>query len=194
MTAARSHAVLVLGSGRCGTSIVAGVLHKLGVPMGERLMPSSPSNIHGHFEDLDFHTINKQYVDHEISLRVFVECLHTLMISRAKTFDLWGLKDPRVCDVLPIYLTALQFTRVRLTVIRCVRAQEDTALSWSRAERCSLHVAEDIVRTREESLDDLLRGYEPLEMRFEEKQWAADRLAAHFDLPITEEAQRHVRI
>lgn len=45
---------LVLGTPRSGTSCVAGVLHYLGVPMGETLFPPCEMNAKGSFQDLDF--------------------------------------------------------------------------------------------------------------------------------------------
>src|ERR1700686_2628559 len=47
---AGSTALVVLGMHRSGTSALAGMLHHLGVALGERLMPASPDNPRGYWE------------------------------------------------------------------------------------------------------------------------------------------------
>lgn len=45
---------LVLGVPRSGTSVTAGILHHLGVFMGERFLPTTKMNPRGFWHDLDF--------------------------------------------------------------------------------------------------------------------------------------------
>jgi len=49
--------VLVVGEGRCGTSLVSGILHHLGVFMGESFVEADAGNIWGYWEDAEFHKI-----------------------------------------------------------------------------------------------------------------------------------------
>ena len=49
-----TEAVIVLGVYGSGSSAVAGILHHLGVMMGEKLIPATPANPKGHFEDAEF--------------------------------------------------------------------------------------------------------------------------------------------
>jgi len=62
-----SRAVFVLGSGRSGTSAVAGVLHKLGVPMGEPFVQTTSANSRGTFEDYQLYQLNREYLANGIA-------------------------------------------------------------------------------------------------------------------------------
>jgi hypothetical protein len=52
--------VLILGSGRSGTSMVAGTLAKAGYFMGKQLLPSNNANPKGFFEDIEVNAINEE--------------------------------------------------------------------------------------------------------------------------------------
>ncbi|RME58681.1 sulfotransferase family protein, partial [Candidatus Parcubacteria bacterium] len=51
--------VLILGSGRSGTSMVAGTLAKAGYFMGTQFVPPRESNPKGFFEDHEINDINE---------------------------------------------------------------------------------------------------------------------------------------
>jgi hypothetical protein len=53
------HNVIILGSGRSGTSMLAGVLAKAGYFMGDHLYPGRESNPKGFFEDPEINGINE---------------------------------------------------------------------------------------------------------------------------------------
>ena len=55
---AGSTAVIVLGMHRSGTSALAGILHHLGVELGDRLMQASPDNPRGYWEHRDIVAVN----------------------------------------------------------------------------------------------------------------------------------------
>ena len=50
--------MIVLGAGRSGTSLVAGLLADAGYHPGDRLLPASEGNPTGYFEDLDVNALN----------------------------------------------------------------------------------------------------------------------------------------
>src|SRR5437879_5732793 len=50
---------LILGSGRSGTSMLAGMLHGAGYYMGTHLIPADESNPKGYFEDDEINAINE---------------------------------------------------------------------------------------------------------------------------------------
>ncbi len=84
----RNLQVIVIGYGRCGTSMVAGVLDKLGVEMmrGELNEPIKESNnVYGYFQHGDFHKMfegSKKQFDKELS-------------KYKDKKGLWGWKEPR---------------------------------------------------------------------------------------------------
>ncbi len=55
--------VIILGSGRSGTSLVAGLLEKSGYFMGEHLWAARKSNPKGFFEDREINQINEDLLD-----------------------------------------------------------------------------------------------------------------------------------
>lgn len=57
------HNCLILGSGRSGTSMVAGTLSKVGYFMGDNLYPARESNPKGFFEDSEINEINEHIIE-----------------------------------------------------------------------------------------------------------------------------------
>ena len=60
---------LVLGSGRSGTSMVAGTLSGAGYFMGKNMMPPTPGNPKGYFESYDIEEINERLIQPIIPAR-----------------------------------------------------------------------------------------------------------------------------
>lgn len=60
---------LILGSGRSGTSLAAGVLHKAGYFMGEQINPPNETNPKGQFEDREVNSINEEILAQVTSRR-----------------------------------------------------------------------------------------------------------------------------
>jgi len=94
---------MVLGSHRSGTSMIAGMLHLLGVNMGDgHLMPPTPANPKGHYEDMRFYRLNETVVtdwknptlwdDEDIR-----EAYWDLADEIGMKCSVWGIKDPRMC-------------------------------------------------------------------------------------------------
>ncbi len=61
---------IILGSGRSGTSMTAGVLAKSGYFMGERLNPVNETNPKGQFEDREINCINEEILSLVTSVRL----------------------------------------------------------------------------------------------------------------------------
>jgi hypothetical protein len=55
--------VIIMGSGRSGTSMVAGTLAGAGYFMGERMIPAGEQNEKGFFEDFEINAINEQLIE-----------------------------------------------------------------------------------------------------------------------------------
>ncbi len=87
-----SRSVLVIGVPRSGTSCVAGVLHHLGVPMGERVIPANRWNPRGFFHDIDF----------EVAFAAGADAVREL-IRRRKELPLWGLNTRRTADWIHLF-------------------------------------------------------------------------------------------
>jgi len=119
---------LVTGLPRSGTSVLAGVLHNLGINMLNGRPPRTDGvNPTGYFEDLKIANINMRHTNsrtfdgyistvnkvingHEINANP-LEYHNPLKHKVSKGGDLIGFKDPRLCfsDLLEIFLSTLRF-------------------------------------------------------------------------------------
>ena len=104
---------------RSGTSAVAGCLQRLGVDFGPRLMPATEDNPRGYYEHIDLVNLHDRLLlalgrgwDDTFSVsaagwrkaRLPVATARNPSASCGAIFPaapLWGLKDPRLCRLLP---------------------------------------------------------------------------------------------
>lgn len=120
-------AVLVAGHHRSGTSLLAQLLARAGLFMGERLMGASEANPHGHVEDLDVVEIHDQILaDNGLTWQVDREFIPTVNLDmeqrirevvaeRLDRGEPWGVKDPRICLFLPVWKHILPEARILIT-------------------------------------------------------------------------------
>lgn len=152
--------VLVLGTGRSGTSVVARILHeRLGVPMGDRLPEPSRANPRGAYEDLDFRELHVAHLNGQLSRTAFEARAAELLAARSPP---WGLKDPRICHLLDFYLPRLPDA----DLIVCRRDLEAVARSAASVGAGSLQVQREEMATRARKLATALRdrGHLALDM------------------------------
>lgn len=84
---------LVLGSGRSGTSMVAGCIHGAGYRMGEQLMPPTPGNPKGYFESKVIERINERLLASFVRMRPR-GVLGRLFPNRLGPTQLWLARVP----------------------------------------------------------------------------------------------------
>jgi hypothetical protein len=141
--------VVVLGIHRCGSSAVAGVVHHLGTNMGGPGF-ADVSNPKGHYEDEEFV---------ELHMRIFGEVVPDgcggTMVNPARWRDpapmfepwrdsyarlirhreeneaCWGVKDPRLCYLLPWFL---DLVRDPVYLINVTRPIDESAQSLLRRD------------------------------------------------------------
>ena len=154
--------IVILGMHRSGTSMVAGVLQRLGVSMGEYMLGSDVSNPAGHYEDIEFLRINKAILAHAggnwrnppsheaiMSVHKFDAQMAALVAKRDAAHELWGWKDPRTCLTLckwapllsePVYVSVERdLDSVARSLMRRNRMTNEEALAldkvyWDRAD------------------------------------------------------------
>jgi hypothetical protein len=136
--------VTVVGMHRSGTSMVSALLHHAGLYFGpeDELMPATPDNQEGFWENLRFVEVNEEILGalgagwDEPPAR-FVVNGPTLAAPRVKAetlaadFELhqpWAWKDPRTTLLLPLWLDLVP----NLRVVGCVRNPLEVALSLHR--------------------------------------------------------------
>ena len=134
-TTADRPGVIVLGMHRSGTSIIGGLLNKMGLATGGPLIRPWKDNEKGFFERIDVvlqndYIMHKQGVDYSANthrydaLKGLKEVLNNLEPSDGKFFNEgrralsflndphnypWMLKDPRLCVTLRTWLPLLNF-------------------------------------------------------------------------------------
>ncbi len=183
--------VIVVGCHRTGTSAVAGVLHHLGVMMGCEFDLPTSANRKGYFEDLEFksfhHKMDSMKNTWEGSRLSRQYC--ALVGSREKEYELWGVKDPKLCLYLPVLLDALTGDH---RIIHTSRSEDDTVRSLSKAVGGGM--MRSLVRFYIDSKDKHLREYtgSTLHIAFDELPTAALRVAEFVGLPMTAEAEKFI--
>lgn len=152
--------VAVVGCHRSGTSAVAGVLHKLGVHMGDSLMPTSPANPLGYFEDLPVVKIHEQLMrrlriswdteevpllpDRSFGVLRARTSLHGYLQSREG--DLFGVKDPRLCLFPELWQEIAEALDIRLVPIMVYRNMHSIVQSLCQRDKFKPEHAQAVVR------------------------------------------------
>jgi len=149
MTDTGRDVILVLGPHRSGTSAFTGVLHRLGVDLGDDLLPANFDNRTGYWEHrgvLDLHEriLAEAGVGwHEYrpmptgwqTLEGVVEAraeLLALLRAEFGSSKLWGVKDPRMCRLLPLWREVLAELGAAPRFVLVVRNPLEVARSLER--------------------------------------------------------------
>jgi hypothetical protein len=124
MNEKKQNTVIILGMHRSGTSLIGGILQCLDVNLGEEQLGKDWSNPRGHFEDVDFLTLNTKILASAggswsdpprysdiLSLKGdFQHDIRELIQKRNETNSerSWGWKDPRTSLTIDLYLPFIQ--------------------------------------------------------------------------------------
>ncbi len=150
-----SNAIIVLGMHRSGTSLLTRILNLLGMNLGQPLLPKHRTNQTGFWEHKTIVTFNEKLL-HQLRSqwddpRIISEqdqssvTLANIQRSLAKTLyqnfaasTLWGIKDPRLCRLLPFWLPLLENTGSNLHFIHILREPLEVAASLQRRDQFTL--------------------------------------------------------
>lgn len=136
--------IIVLGTGRSGTSILAGMLHYLGVNMGEEFAPADQNNIGGHWEDAEVTNLVRKALAREIDEEAFKDGMREISVKRTMQGGLWGWKLPATANVLPLIQSMPEFANARYIrsdrprdefIESCVRCYADQDMTPERAAK-----------------------------------------------------------
>ena len=139
-------AILIVGMHRSGTSALAGLVGKLGVPLGDRLLAAGSDNPKGYWEHQDVVALHERLLSRLGSRWDDVRALPegwleseaaqeaSLAIGEIISRDfsdnlLWAVKDPRLCRMLPLWVKVLQKRHIRPVVLFIVRDPSEVAAS-----------------------------------------------------------------
>lgn len=148
--------ILVVGTGRSGTSTVAKALMSLGVDMGFMFRKPDQFNPEGVYEDLFFKHLNEWYIRKDITRQQWKMGVESIMHTRN---ELWGFKHPNTCYLLQEYINLLK--------PKFVWARRDIAESAASCARCynmPLHEASVLMHHRNNLCEKHLKGQDVLDV------------------------------
>ena len=122
--------LIIAGMHRSGTSLITNWLNKCGLQCGETMVGPCPSNLDGHFEDIEFLKLHEEILadnhlpatglteQHPNDISIYhKEKLKTIIKVKNKLYKQWGWKDPRTVLFLDTYKELLPNARY-LIIIR----------------------------------------------------------------------------
>ncbi|HYM72888.1 MAG TPA: glycosyltransferase [Stellaceae bacterium] len=144
--AAGATAIVVLGMHRSGTSALTGMLHHLGVALGERLMPATIDNPRGYWEHTDIVAAHDRLLsalgsawddirplpggfEHGEPAADGRRELAAIVRRDFAEAPLWALKDPRLCRLMPLWSMLFDEERISPRYILALRHPLDVAAS-----------------------------------------------------------------
>jgi hypothetical protein len=148
---------------RSGTSLLAGMVHVLGVNLGQNLVRANPSNPEGYFENEDIHRLQKQILEgpavYDVptnsALPVPTKPAATPAFTRAKdqlvefvrkelsqTSGLWGFKDSQTTRLLPIWTEVFKELNVEPVYLLALRNPLAVAASLAKVWETSPGLAQ----------------------------------------------------
>ncbi len=135
--------VIVLGPYRSGTSVTSQVLAALGVDFGEpdKMFAGDRRNPGGYFERADVNEANTRFIESAgftladpgeadaLIARGDASILRGLDLSWKDKQALWGVKDPRLCAVLPAWIHEDLISKKSAAIVHVVRDLQATKRS-----------------------------------------------------------------
>jgi len=154
---------LVVGTGRCGTSTVARILHeKFGICMGYAFFPANQQNSQGYYEDAEFSQLNYLLLRQGMKLQDWFNYVLRLIHVRQVQEKPWGIKDPRMADIFGLYLSFFENPRI----IRCRRDMDGVIGSLKRSYGYDEQRCRNLYWIRTKVLDRLLLNRDHLDLDF----------------------------
>lgn len=187
--------VVILGTGRSGTSLTAGILYELDLYLGDEFIPADMNNATGHWEDLEFTTLNRKMVMGQMLLEDWEDGIKKLIWKRqakAKRLDKrWGWKIPVTANLLPEYKKVFKELEIEPNWVVCERDRESVIESCLRCYGGERKQWEDLADSRIEMIDKHLKqagdqSFKVVNLKelIENPKRVALELSAWLELPI----------
>ncbi|MHC1733544.1 MAG: sulfotransferase [Bacteroidales bacterium] len=139
-------AVVVLGAGRCGTSLLMQILNRLGMRVSGRLVPPKAHNAGGPMEDVEIAQIYDEVILKQVGStrtlpfpdNILPEDVYKFggkaladIVTRnvSSSQQLWGFKDPFTSCLLPLWYKVFNVSGVVPVFILSVRNPASSVLS-----------------------------------------------------------------
>ena len=148
----KSKAILVLGMHRSGTSALTRVLNLCGVALSDNLLPPNDDNKKGFWEHKDIVKIQEDlllslgsrwdnprplpsdWLTQDVTKKAMAQITEILQ----KDFEgeaLWGVKDPRLCRLVPMWQKILKSLKVETHYVFAYRSPEEVAKSLGKRDK-----------------------------------------------------------
>lgn len=155
MSVNKKHAIIILGMHRSGTSAFAGCLNQLGITMGNVLLPGDDNNELGYFEHADI-VLTHDILFNKLGYRWDMvgnlpqnwlnsegaiwakQSLLSIVSREFKHSHLWGVKDPRMCRLMPLWFDILTELDVFPKFVLIVRHPFEVACSLAKRNNIDL--------------------------------------------------------
>lgn len=163
MRTKKKHIILIVGSGRSGTSMLTEILSKAGCYLGEELIEANQFNERGYFENrrfVKFHRdvlarLNRAEVpgsatppssDWEKVQMPFLAALESLLkdFVGETSSEILAIKDPRASSLLPLWIAATGNLGYRLSIVLAYRDPMATIDSVVESSQCSRLMGESL--------------------------------------------------
>lgn len=149
---ASPHAIVVLGMHRSGTSALMGVLHRLGVEVGPRLLPAQEGvNERGFWEHTELVEVHDRLLRRLDSswddvcplpeawwasptVAPFRQEIMQILQRDFADQPLWGLKDPRLCRLLPLWRDIFTAFRCQVSCVIITRHPHEVVCSLAQRD------------------------------------------------------------
>jgi hypothetical protein len=150
--------VIVLGMHRSGTSVFTGILNKMGLPLGENLMKPTKDNPKGYFENMDFYHFNEMVLrecnsswydvsnltEEKILKEEYKNILKSI-IKKYNNYDIFGVKDPRICVLLPLYEKVCGELGIKIEYVLITRDKESIINSINKRDGYSKEIVSKLI-------------------------------------------------
>ena len=136
--------VIVLGMHRSGTSALCGALNLIGLDFGNQLLPATRANEKGHWEHEEIVSVHDRllsslgsswddplpsgWIERTVIHEVKSELIEILERELGRT-SVFGIKDPRMCRLMPLWLPIFDILSVEPFFILAVRSPWEVAES-----------------------------------------------------------------
>jgi hypothetical protein len=154
----KTDVIVVLGAGRCGTSLLMQVLAECGMSVSKRLVQPRAHNVAGPMEDINLSEIYNEFLKQIGSNRLFpvqidgikdellIETqrkLRSLLKANLKaSTSTWGFKDPFTANLLPIWFRIFNKEGVIPKFVLTVRNPSHSVISRKKHFGASYSIGE----------------------------------------------------
>jgi len=160
--------VVVLGSGRSGTSLLMNIANTLGVQVSPELIESNSTNIQGTWEDreileisrgilrffhrnsrnLSFLPMPSKWIEHEFVKEEITKLVKIISSRVENTIGIWGFKEPVTAKLLPLWNEVFSQLQIEPIYLLSLRHPQNVIRSFVKAYGTNPVVAEHVWLSR----------------------------------------------